>query len=72
MPRSFGQAIPPIPPQHPSKNEVAWRNCVQIRRITENDKVNYNVEFEYPSDGGDTHIDELIRKCLNEFVKQLP
>jgi hypothetical protein len=61
-----------MPTQQFPREELAWSNCVKIHRTTENDDASYSVEFVYPSDGGDASINELLRNCLNDFVKQLP
>jgi hypothetical protein len=61
-----------MPTQQSPKEELAWSNSVKIHRTTENDDASYSVEFVYPSDGGNASINELLRNCLDDFVRQLP
>ena len=70
MQGTFGQVIPVIPPEHPTKNESVWSAHVDIRKVTENGNVTYEVEYQYCK--GDTRIDAHVRKCLTEFARQLP
>jgi hypothetical protein len=71
MTESLGQVIPPhAPPQE--LPEVLWHNCVTILRTKVNNEVSYQVKFDYPGNGGNAQINELIHERLNELAKQLP
>ena len=65
-----GQVIKVGEPLAPPEPKPVWANCLNIRRITENNIDRYDVEFTLPSKAHDP-FDDIVRQCISEAVSKL-